>query len=83
MTDNLGLAAPAWIYLSVTDTHLEIVPNALGLVGSYTFELTATEPVTATQSPVTSIVVTLAHPCETTIVSADSIPDQIFYAWLS
>ena len=75
LTDDLGMAAPAWIYLPVANTHLEAVPNALGLVGSYTFELTATEPITATQSPATSTVVTLAHPCETTTVSAVGIPD--------
>lgn len=57
--------------------------TSLALAGSYSFELVASEPVSAVQSLATTIDVELVHPCVTTAVSATAIADQVLYAWMA
>lgn len=80
LTDDVGMAAPAWI-TTISDSNLSMTPSTLGLQGTYTFKLTASEPISSTQSPISPIEITLAHPCATTTVIAADIADQVFYAW--
>ena len=75
LTDATGYSAPSWIQI-VSETRLELSPSDLGLVGSYSFHLSAREAISNEFTPVAVFDVTLKDPCVTAkITPVTSISD--------
>ena len=74
---------PSQPWAVVTGSNVDISANSLALASSYSFILSAKEPLTGTISTDSPLLINLVDPCEITTIYSVEIPQQILYAWQS